>query len=423
MTESSCPAHGVSRLSKLSRRGLVGGLGAVALGAPALARAAAAEGPSASPSAGEPRPASAYPFHGPHQAGILTPPQRASAFVALDVVATSAADLATALQSLTSVARFLTVGGLPPDDGLTATSWDNGVLGPEVPADGLTMTLSVGASLFDDRFGLAAKRPARLTRMPSFPNDALQPERCHGDLLIQLCAHNADTLNHALRLLLRSTRGALAVRWRQDGFISPPRPSGTPRNLLGFKDGTGNPSTSDAALMDRLVWTHAGGDEPAWVEGGSYHVVRLIRMFVEFWDRVSVLEQQRMIGRDRASGAPLTGTHEFDDIDYAYDSLGEAIPYDAHIRLANPRISTTDDQRILRRGYNYDAGTDVNGQLDMGLIFACFNQDLERQFATVQRRLVDEPLVDYVSPVGGGYFFALPGVRDRSDWLGRGLLS
>ncbi|HVX53566.1 iron uptake transporter deferrochelatase/peroxidase subunit [Nocardioides sp.] len=412
-------------MSGVSRRGLIGGLGtaaataAVAAAAPALLR----NGEGASAATPTAPTDTAYSFEGAHQAGILTPVQRCASYVAFDVTAADRAELVAMFRTLTEQSRFLMTGGTPPDHGLTATTADDGILGPSVPADGLTVTTSVGASLFDGRFGLGARRPQRLVRMPAFDDDALDRAWCDGDVLLQIGADNNDTVAHALRQIMRATRGALQPRWRMDGFQSPPRPSGTPRNLLGYKDGTANPSTSDEDLMDQLVWTHAGGGEPAWVEGGSYHVVRLIRMLVEFWDRVSVREQNNIFGRDKATGAPLTGSHEKDTPDYGDDGTGTPLIFgDAHIRRAS-NSGNPGGSRMLRRSFNYDRGVDANGNLDMGLIFTAFNQDLERQFATVQRRLAGESLVDYILPYGGGYFFALPGVSGSGDWLGRGMFA
>ncbi|MFF7122190.1 MULTISPECIES: iron uptake transporter deferrochelatase/peroxidase subunit [unclassified Streptomyces] len=398
---------GTDRPGAVGRRGFLRGA--------ALAGAGLATG-AAAPTA------AVVPFHGTHQASVLAPSRRTSVFVSLDVTAEHRADLTDLLRTLTDRARFLTSGGTPSPVGITGPPADSGILGDRLPSGALGVTVGVGASLFDDRFGLAALRPRRLTVMPAFPDDDLRSEWCHGDLGLQLHADDPDTAVHALRDIARHTRGGMQVRWRLDGFSSPPRPSGTPRNLLGFKDGTANPDAHSTGEMDRLVWVGKGMDEPDWAVGGSYQVVRLIRMLVEFWDRVSLSEQERMFGRARSSGAPLDGDREHDTPKYADDPKGDVIPLDAHIRLANPRTAATAHQRILRRAYNYDRGMDGNGNLDMGLLFTCYQQDPVRQFETVQHRLAGEPLTDYTSPFGGGYFFALPGVRDAADWYGRALL-
>ena len=398
----------VNRREVLKRltTGAVGAAAVVALPGAQVARGAGADSAEEGPS-----------FHGPHQAGIFTPPQRSAVFAGFDVAVPSAGALGQTLRTLTARARFLTTGGEPAAGPITTPPADNGVLGPTIPADRLTITVSVGASLFDGRFGLAARKPRSLTAMGVFPGDALDPAWCHGDLLLQICADNADTVHHALRDIARNTRGALLLRYRRAGFLSPPRPSGTPRNLMGFKDGTSNPIEAEGP---GLVW--AGAGEPDWAAGGSYQALRFIRMHTEFWDRVSLAEQEAIIGRRRDSGAPLDGVREVDRPDYERDPAGVLTPLDAHIRLANPRTAATANGRILRRPYNYDDGLVPGGDLDAGLLFCAYQQDLRRGFEAVQKRLAEDPLNDYIRPFGGGYFFALPGVRSEEDWYGRGLL-
>ena len=367
----------------------------------------------------------AVPFHGQHQAGILADPLPATAVVSFNATAQTRADLVDLFQTVTDRARFLTAGGTPPTVGIGGPPADSGTLGPTVVPDGLMVTFGVGSTLFDGRYGLASQLPAHLTPMQSFPNDDLDPAQCGGDLILHLTAGHQDVVLHALRDIAKNTRGGMQANWRIDGFFSPARPTGTvPRNQQGFMDGISNPKVTSAKQMDDLVWIQPGtAGEPAWTAHGSYMVVRLIRMFIEFWDRVDVYEQQLMIGRYRDTGYPLDADGIFATPDYAKDPTGDVIPLNAHIRLANPRLPQTERSRILRRAWSYDRGLDQVGDLDIGLVFTCFQQDIKRQFEAVQTRLIGEPLIDYISPFGGGYFLALPGVTDSNDYFGRALLA
>jgi deferrochelatase/peroxidase EfeB len=404
----------------MKRRAFLGSAAALGAGA-AVDRVIGAGGASAQ-AAGTVAIAKPIPFEGAHQAGIANPAPPHAIFAAFDAIAPSRAELADGLATLSDRARRLTRGydALLGAAGEGPTP-DSGILGPKVTPDGLTVTIGFGASLFDDRYGLAARKPRVLKPMTTFPDDALVAEECHGDLMLQLCANSEQTLLNALRDLMRATRGVLAGRWKIEGFLPVPKESGAPRNLLGFKDGTANPDTADRRVMDALIWAKDG--EPAWAVGGTYQVVRIIRNRVEFWDRVARSEQELMIGRDKGTGAPLGRRRELDDPDYTSDPKGDRIPMDAHIRLARPRTPTTEESRILRRGFNYSRGLDMSDQLDMGLVFCCFQRDVEKQFEAVQKRLAGEPLVDYVVPTGGGYFFVPPGARDSQDWVGSGLLT
>lgn len=397
-----------------SRRGLVAGLAAGTLGLAARTATAAVMPDS---------PAMPARFHGPHQPGIAEPPPRAGLVVAFDVLATTRADLERLFRTLTARTLFLMHGGTVPTRDPKLPPPDSGLLGPDIPPGEVTLTTSIGGSLFDDRFGLANLRPRHLTRMPRFPNDQLDAGTCHGDLLLQICGTSAEVTLHALRDIIKHTPDLLAPRWKLEGFL-PPRPhEQTPRNLLGFKDGTSNIQGHDAAAMNRHVWLDADRQsEPRWAEGGSYQVVRIIRMLVERWDRTPLGEQETIFGRDKTTGAPLGLSGEHTDPDYRDDPEGKRIPLDAHMRLANPRTPETASSLILRRPFSYSRGLSKAGQLDMGLLFICYQADLAAGFTAVQSRLNGEPLEEYIKPTGGGYFFALPGVRGPASFLGESLL-
>jgi len=260
--------------------------------------------------------------------------------------------------------------------------------------------------------------------MPFLANDKLDPARSHGDLLVTISSYHEDLNLFALRQLMRATRRDLALRWMLDGYNrrtdTSERGAGV-RNLMGFVDGTANLQT-EQEVMDRFVWIGPDAGEPEWAVGGSYHVVRVIRMFVEFWDRTRLSEQEALIGRRKDTGAPLDGAAETDVPDYAADPDGAVTPLTAHIRLANPRTPETEDSLLFRRGVNFSRGFDADGQLDQGLAFVSFQRRLA-QFLDTTARLAGEPLEEYLEPQGGGFYVALPGVsEDSGDYLGRRLV-
>lgn len=365
------------------------------------------------------------PFVGTHQPAVTALPVPALASVsAFRVTARDRDGLGEMFADLSATVADLMAGRMPESRDPAYPPAETGILGPEPPPDDLGIVVSVGASLFDDRFGLADRAPRELIVMPFLANDRLDPERSHGDILISIEAGHEDTIQHALRQVMRATRRHLVLAWSSEGYARGSTGAGgrTPRNLLGFKDGTANLAAAEDELMNQYVWVGADDDEPDWAVGGSYHAVRVIRMLVEFWDRTRLSEQESLIGRHKESGAPLGADSEFEDVSFEGDPDGDITPLDAHIRLANPRTPETADQLMLRRGFSYTRGVDRVGQLDQGLAFVSYQRSLST-FLAVTERLNGEPLEEYVRPEGGGFFFALPGVADEGTSLAAGLLA
>lgn len=365
------------------------------------------------------------PFYGPHQSGVTAVHQGSGLMAAFTVTAKDREELRQMLSTLTTESERIMTGRAYEERDPNLPPLYTGTVGnPPPPAD-LSITVSVGSSLFDERFGLADRIPADLEPMPFLANDRLDPARTHGDVLLSISSAHEDIDLFALRQIMRTTRGTLALHWMLDGYSrrvqAQPGEAGV-RNLMGFVDGTSNLDPLDADQMDEFVWVDNDPGEPAWTTGGTYQVVRAIRMRVEFWDRARLTEQENLFGRKKASGAPLDGTVETDIPDYAADPDGKIIPLDAHIRLANPRTPETAKQMIFRKGINYSRGFDGAGQLDEGLAFVSYQRSIRNQFLPVQERLAGEPLEEYLVPEGGGYFYVLPGVESHDRYLGDTLL-
>ncbi|WP_280386123.1 Dyp-type peroxidase [Nocardia wallacei] len=390
---------------RLSRRRLLGGGAAAAGIAGAAGIAWSAERFAHSES--EPDPAQATePCYGPHQGGIATAPQRHAAFVALDLrPGTGRDDIAGLLKLWTGDAARLTRGR----PALADTE-------PELAARParLTVTIGFGPRLFTVA-GLESARPRWLRPLPRFPIDRLDPAYGDGDLLLQVCADEATTVSHAVRALCKSVTSLVSVRWVQRGFRNAARGQ-TMRNLMGQVDGTVNVEPGE---FDRLVWDD-GATHP-WLAGGTSLVLRRIEMNLDTWDELDADGRELTVGRRIATGAPLTGTREFDEPDFAaVDRNGiPVIPPSSHIARAH---HTTDGERFLRRGYNYDDAPAPGATSNSGLLFASYQRDIDTQFLPVQARLAEfDALNTWTTPVGSAVFAIAPGASGPGDYVGRPL--
>jgi deferrochelatase/peroxidase EfeB len=402
----------------VSRRGLLGfaGLGM-------LAGAAAGGGVVALSRDAEAAPrldTGPVPFYGAHQAGIATPVQDRLHFATFDLTTTTRARVVRLLQDWTEAAARMTagleagatgaVGGhpeAPPDDTGEALG---------LPPARLTVTVGFGAGFFA-KLGLDDRRPPALIDLPHFPGDNLDPARSGGDIAVQACADDPQVAVHAVRNLARIGFGAVTVRWSQLGFgktSSTTPDQQTPRNLMGFKDGTRNIAGDDEAALRDHVWA-AAADGAGWMDGGSYLVARRIRMHIETWDRTSLVEQEDIFGRTKGEGAPYGATREHDPV------VLNRMPPDAHVRLAHP--DSNGGARMLRRGYSFVDGSDGLGRLDAGLFFISYQRDARKGFVPVQRRLAGRDILnEYIEHVGSGIWACPPGVPAAGGFWGQTLL-
>jgi deferrochelatase/peroxidase EfeB len=356
------------------------------------------------------------PFYGAHQAGIVTPAQAYQLFSAFDLASARAADLRRLLVRWTSGAEALTRGAAVSALADRPDFTDSGEAVGASPAR-LTITIGYGPSLFDARFGLAARKPAALAELPRFATDNLQPALCGGDLALQVCADDAQVAFHAHRQLVRLARELVTLRWSQSGFRGPQLGDAAKpltRNLFGFHDGVQNPTLNDEAALNSVIWASAS-DGAEWMAGGTYLVTRRILLFTDGWDDVPDAEQERIIGRAKSSGAPLSGGSIASPLNLAGTRAdgGPAIPLDAHVRLA--AAATNHGAQILRRSYAYFEP--VTGGLQPGQLFCSLQRDPRTGFVPIQARLSQfDALNTHTQHIGSAVFAIPPGIQAGQTW-------
>lgn len=351
------------------------------------------------------------PFFGEHQQGIASGSLKHIYFMVLDLHSEDVQEIKQMFQTWTEYSQNLTTGK-------NVKAYSNN---PHIPpvdtgeADGLnphnlSLTFGVSPSFFD-KLKISHLKPEELKELPHFPRDQLKEAYSGGDICIQACADDPQVVFHAVRNLVRVARGNVTLKWSQSGFNSFENDD-TPRNLFGFKDGTGNPKGE--ALND-LVWYQGNN----WLKGGTFMIVRRVQMHLETWDRTNLNGQEETFGRHRDTGAPIGGKEEFQAVDLSAknDKGKPMISEISHLHLAKKT-----GLNILRRSFSYASGVDSRtGQFDAGLLFISFQKD-PQMFITIQNSLGNiDKMNEYITHVGSGLFACFAGIKDANDYIGKAL--
>ncbi|MCG7525134.1 iron uptake transporter deferrochelatase/peroxidase subunit [Streptomyces sp. OfavH-34-F] len=429
MNRNSTPSTGddTGAPHALTRRRLLGTAGAAGAAGLALGAAGGATGYAATrdeaPTALTAVGSTEVMFHGKHQPGITTPLQARGHLIAFDLAPGAGRKEAAALMRRWSAVARRLMAGEPAEGAADGPGHDTGVALDAGPSS-LTITFGFGYGFFA-RTGLTAHRPPGLDPLPPFSSDHLDAGRSNGDLWVQIGADDALVAFHALRAIQREAASTATVRWQMNGFNRTPGATAKPmtaRNLMGQVDGTGNPKPTDADF-DRRIFV-PGGQNAAydWLTGGSYAVVRRIRMLLDDWEKLPVEQQERVIGRRKADGAPLSGGTETTPMDL--DKVGPdgklLIPENAHARISSPERNS--GAAMLRRPFSYHDGISADGTPDAGLLFICWQADPLRGFVTVQRKLDrGDALSPFLRHEASG-LFAVPGGAAAGEYVGQRLL-
>jgi putative iron-dependent peroxidase len=152
--------------------------------------------------------------------------------------------------------------------------------------------MGFGSDAWDRLFG--SPRPAELHAFREIRSGARHAVSTPGDLIFHIRAKHMDLCFELARQIMDRLEGAVTTADEVQGFRYFDE-----RDLLGFVDGTENPTGGAAA--DAVF---IGDEDPAFA-GGSYVIVQKYLHNLDAWNKISTEAQEKIIGRTKVSDIEL----------------------------------------------------------------------------------------------------------------------
>jgi porphyrinogen peroxidase len=252
-------------------------------------------------------------------------------------------------------------------------------VGFRYPEAGLSCVVGIGAELWDRLYG--QPRPSRLRAFRPIVGPVHTAVATGGDLLFHLRATRMDMCFELSALLVGRLAGAAHVVDEVHGFKYFDE-----RDLLGFVDGTENPS--GRAAQEAVVI----GDEDPDFAGGTYVTVQKYLHDLTAWDKLTVEEQERVIGRTKLSDIEMP-----DDVK----------PSNSHVALNTIEDPDGTERQILRDNMPFGRV----GAGEFGTYFIGYSRTPDVTLRMLHNMFLGNPLgnydriLDFSKSVTGASFF------------------
>jgi porphyrinogen peroxidase len=244
---------------------------------------------------------------------------------------------------------------------------------------GLACVTGIGSAAWDRLFG--DPRPAELHPFTELTGDRHHAPSTPGDLLFHIRARRQDLCFELASQLMNRLAGAATVVDEVHGFKYFDE-----RDLLGFVDGTENP-TGNAASRAVLI----GAEDPDFA-GGSYVIVQKYLHDLGAWNALPVEAQERAIGRTKLADIEMPD---------------EVKPANSHVALTTITETDGTERQIVRD--NMPFGT--VGMAEFGTYFIGYSATPTVTERMLENMFIGDPpgnhdrILDFSSAVTGNLFY------------------